>query len=46
MLIQHSVKIWLAAQHSVKSRLLQADWLILENDEKASLNVNIPIAQN
>ena len=24
------------------SRVLQADWLILENNEKATLNINMP----
>ena len=30
----------IVVQHSVKS--LQADWLILENYEKATLNINMP----
>ena len=25
-----------------QSRVLQADWLILDNDEKATLNTNMP----
>ena len=37
MRLQHSVEIWLAVQHSVKS----TDWLILENNEKAILNSNM-----
>ena len=39
MLIQNSVEIWLVVHN--QSRMLQADWLILENNEKASLNVNM-----
>ena len=36
--IQHSVKIyWLS---DTQSRVLQADWSILENNEKATLNIN------
>ena len=35
MLTQYSVEIWLAVQHS-------ADWLILQNNEKATLNINMP----
>ena len=39
MLIQHSVNSdWL---FNTQSRVLQADWLILENDEKATLNINM-----
>ena len=39
MLIQHSVNSdWL---FDTQSRVLQADWLILENDEKATLNINM-----
>ena len=26
-----------------QSRVLQADWLILENDEKATLHISMPI---
>ena len=40
MHIQHSaISDWL---YNTKSRVLQADWLILENNEKATLNVNMP----
>ena len=35
MLKQHSVKSWQAIQHSVKS-------MLLENNEKATLNINMP----
>ena len=35
----HSKYDWL---FNTKSRVLQADWLILENDEKATLNINMP----
>ena len=38
--IQQSVKIWSAA--NTQSRVLQADQLILENNEKATLNTNMP----
>ena len=39
MFIQYSVNSgWLC---NIQSRVLQADWL-LENNEKATLNVNIP----
>ena len=31
---------WLFNTHS---RVLQDDWMILENDEKASLNIKMPI---
>ena len=46
MLNQHSVKILLAVEHSFKicsaDRLqLQADWMILENNEKATLNIKM-----
>ena len=34
------VKIWLAVQPSV--RVLQADWLILENHKMATSNINMP----
>ena len=35
--IQHSVKSdWLL---NAQSRVLQADWLVLENNEKATLNI-------
>ena len=37
-LIQHSVKIRLAVQHLFES---QANWLMLENNEKATLNIII-----
>ena len=40
MLIQHSVNSdWLV---NTQSREPQADWFILENDEKATLNINMP----
>ena len=40
MLIHHSVNYdWL---FNIQSRVLQVDWLILENNEKATLNINIP----
>ena len=39
MLIQHSVNSdWL---FNTQSRVLQADWSILENNEKAALNNNM-----
>ena len=40
ILIQHSDNFdWL---FKAQSRVLQADWFILEFDEKATLNINIP----
>ena len=40
MFIQHSVNSdWL---FSTQSRVLQADWFILEISEKAALNINMP----
>ena len=44
LILYFSVKILSAVQHSVKtgSRVLQADWLILENNEKATLNLYMP----
>ena len=40
MLIQHPANSdWLL---STQSRVLQADWLILENNERATLNINMP----
>ena len=36
MVIQHSVKIWLTVQHSVK---INSSWLV---DVKASMNINMP----
>ena len=33
-------QIWMAAQHSVKSTA--SYWLVLENNEKATLNINMP----
>ena len=27
---------------NTQSRVLQADWFVLENDEKATLNINMP----
>ena len=33
-------QIWLAAQHSVKSTA--SYWLVLENNEKATLSINMP----
>ena len=38
--LQHSVNSdWL---FNTQSRELQADWLILKNNEKATLNINMP----
>ena len=38
--IQHSVNTdWL---FNTKLRVLQADWLVFENDVKATLNINMP----
>ena len=40
MLIQHSVNSdWL---FNTQSRVLQTDWFILEFNEKATLNINMP----
>ena len=40
MLIQHSVNSdWL---FNTQSRVLQADWFILEINKKATLNINMP----
>ena len=40
MLIQHSVNSdWLL---NTQSRVLKADWLILEINEKATFNINMP----
>ena len=39
-LMLHSVKKWLAGQNSVKSTAHW--WVILENNEKATLNINMP----
>ena len=40
MLIQHSVNTdWL---FNPQSQVLQADWLMLENNEMATLNINMP----
>ena len=40
MLIQHSVNSdWL---FKTQSRVQQADWLIEESKEKATLNINMP----
>ena len=40
ILMQHSVNSdWL---FNTQSRVLQADWLILENKEKEILNINMP----
>ena len=37
---QHSVNSdW---QFNTQSRVLQADWLMLENTEKVTLNINMP----
>ena len=41
MLIQHSVNVQLAVQHS-QSRVMQADWLTLGNDGYAILKTNMP----
>ena len=40
MLIQHSVNSDRLVD--TQSRVPQADWLILENNEKATLNINMP----
>ena len=37
--IQHSESDWLI---NTQSNVLQADWLILENNEIATLNINMP----
>ena len=29
-------------EYNTQLRVLQADWLILENNEKATLNINMP----
>ena len=43
MFIQHSVNFdWL---FKTQSKVLQPDWLILENNEKAILNINMPYRQ-
>ena len=40
MLLQHSVNSdWL---FNIQSRVPQADWFILEMNEKATLNINMP----
>ena len=40
MLVQYSVNSdWL---FNTQSRVLQADWFILEMNEKATLNINMP----
>ena len=40
MLIQNSGNYdWL---FNTQSRVVQADWLMLENNEKATLNINMP----
>ena len=40
LLTQHSVNYdWL---FNIQSRILQADWFILEVNEKATLNINMP----
>ena len=39
MHIQHSVNS--DRLFNTQSRILQADWMILENNEKATLNINI-----
>ena len=41
MHIHHSVEIGLL--FNTQSRLLQGVWLILENDEKATWNINMSI---
>ena len=40
MLIQHSDNF--DCLFNAQSRVLQADWFILEFDEKATFNINIP----
>ena len=43
MVLQHSVNSdWL---FKTESKVLQADWLILENNEKATLNINMAYRQ-
>ena len=43
MLIQHSVNSgWL---FNTQSRVLQADWFILKINEKATLNINMPLEE-
>ena len=44
MLIQPSLKIWLALQN--QARELQADWLIMESNGKAFLHINMPVGQS
>ena len=39
ILVCYSAKFWLAVYYST---LLQADWLILENNERATLHINLP----
>ena len=40
MLIQHSVNVRLAVQHS-QSRVMQADWLTLDNNGDKTLKANM-----
>ena len=40
MHIQHSIEICSAVQQ--QSRVLQADWLIMEYNVKATSNINMP----
>ena len=38
--IQHSAEIWFL--FDTQSKELQADWLILENNEKANIDISMP----
>ena len=38
-IIYHSKSDWL---FNTQSRVLKADWLILENNEEATFNINMP----
>ena len=44
MLLQHSVNR--DRLFNTQSRVLQADWFILEINEKATLNINMPYSEN
>ena len=39
-LLRHSISDWL---FNTKSRVLKSDWLILENNKKATLSIMCPI---
>ena len=44
LLVQHSINSdWL---FNTQSRVMQGDWLMLENNEKATLNNNMPYSIN